>query len=83
MHKRWLMIVILGFFLVTMGCCVSKEDFEKKVGELETAKQENAKLEDLLKDNEAKIAELEKKSKERVIIAMIVRILRFITCYWR
>ena len=64
MRKRNLMVVILAVFMVATGCGVSKEEFEQKVGELETAKKENIKLEDLLKAKDANIAELEKKSKE-------------------
>lgn len=49
-------IMILGF----SGCGVSEEDFEEKVGELESAKQEIVKLENQVKEKDTKIAELEK-----------------------
>ncbi len=58
--KHFLIIVcimILGF----SGCGVSEEDFEEKVGELESAKQEVVKLENQVKEKDAKISELEKR----------------------
>ena len=49
-------VLILGF----SGCGVSKEDYENKKAELERAKQDMGKLENQMKEKDAKITELEK-----------------------
>jgi chromosome segregation ATPase len=60
MKPKHFLILVCVMMLGFSGCGVSQEDFDAKVEELESAKQAVVKLEDQLKEKDAKIAELER-----------------------
>ena len=66
MRKQYIIVLVCAIFLISGGCGVPKEEFEKKVGELSAAEKEIAKLELTIKENESRIAELEKRNEQVV-----------------
>ena len=64
MRQKYFLVVSAILILGFSGCGVSEEEYEKKVGELESAKQQVAKLESQIKEKDDKIKELEKSKEE-------------------
>ena len=60
-----ILIIAAALILVTAGC-VSKTDYNEKLQELETAKQDMAKLEEQLKERDAGLASLKSENKKAV-----------------
>jgi chromosome segregation ATPase len=60
MLKKYVFAACCFTLLGLFGCGVSQEDFDKKAEELDSAKQEIAKLEEQIKEKDGRIAELEK-----------------------
>jgi chromosome segregation ATPase len=72
MKPKHFLILVCVMMLGFSGCGVSQEDFDAKVEELESAKQAVVKLEDQLKEKDAKFAELERsRGEERKKLAAL------------
>ena len=64
MKRKYFLAVSAILIFGISGCGVSKEDYEEKVGELDSANQQVVKLENQLKEKDVKITELEKSKGE-------------------
>ena len=76
MPEKKNVLLILASFLLLVGCGVSQDEFDKKVSELEAAKQKNEKLEQTIREKDSKISELGGNRFYKIILDRIYQIFR-------